>query len=193
MIPLELKQGAAALYHEVAARVWEILKAIYTHPEMLWVITPVVISMILISYYFGKYKKEELGWNTAFGNSIVMLFACVDLFRYLYGSELLGFNAYTMLVAVVMGEGVLLMLLNFLHALPKSFAFALSSGMTVNAILVFLIVIVYGQVQLDYITALAVTVLSLLIIILLKVMQFVEWPSADEEEDDNNPSAPSAA
>jgi len=188
-IPIEIQEGAIALYHEVVARIWVILKAVYTHPEMLWLITPVVISMVLISYYFGKYKKEELGWNTAFGNSIVMLFACVDLFRHLHGRELLGFNTYTMLVAVVMGEGVLLMLLNFLHALPKSFAFALSSGMTVNSILIFLVVIVYGQVQLDYITALAVTALSLLIILLLKIMQFIEWPSEDEEEEDNKSKA----
>lgn len=178
-----IKEGAGALYQEVLARIWFILKAVYTHPEMLWVITPVVISMILISYYFGKYKKEELGWNTAFGNSIILLFACVDLFRYLHNTDLLGFNRYTTLVAVVMGEGVLLMLLDFLHALPKSFAFALSSGMTVNSILIFLIVIVYGKVPLDFITALAVTVLSLLIIILLRIMQLIEWPGDDEEEE----------
>ncbi|HII14959.1 MAG TPA: hypothetical protein HA362_01490 [Nanoarchaeota archaeon] len=177
IIAASTKEGAMALYHEVAARAWEILKAVFRHPEMLWVIIPVIISMVLISYYFGKYKKEELGWNTAFGNGVVMLFACADLIRYLYAHGLLGWNNYTILVSVVLLEGLALTTLDFLHALPKSFAFALSSGMTVNAILIFLIVLVYGQIPLDYITAVAVTFLAAGIVILLRIMQFFELES----------------
>lgn len=178
------KSGALALYHEVLSRIWLVMKSIFIHPEMLWMIIPVGISMILISYYFGKYKKEELGWNTAFGNSVVMLFACVDLFRYLYNANLLGFNTYTMLVCVVLLEGFTLTLLDFLHAMPKSFAFALSSGMTVNTILIFLIIIVYGKIPMDYITALAVAVMALAIVLLLRVMQFFELPSEDDGKEE---------
>lgn len=171
------KEGATELYHEAAARAWEIAKALFKHPEMLWIIIPVVVSMIFISYYFGKYKKEELGWNTAFGNSVVLLFACMDLFRYLYGNQLLGWNNYTILVSVVLMEGIILTTLDFLHALPKSFAFALSSGMTVNTIVLFLILLVYGQIPLDHITALAVTAMALAIVALLRIMQFFELSS----------------
>ncbi len=180
LISESAKSGALELYHEVLSRIWHIVKSIYSYPEMLWVIAPVAISMLLISYYFGKYKKEELGWNTAFGNSVVMLFACVDLFRYLYNADLLGWNNYTMLVCVVLLEGFTLTFLDFLHAMPKSFAFALSSGMTVNTILIFLIIIIYGKIPLDYITAIAVTVMALLIVLLLRIMQIFELPSEDD-------------
>lgn len=179
-----ISNGASAVYHEVISRIWLIMKSIFAYPEMLWVIVPVAISMTLISYYFGKYKKEELGWNTAFGNSVVMLFACVDLFRYLYNQNLLGWNNYTMLVCVVLLEGFVLTFLDFLHAMPKSFAFALSSGMTVNTILIFLIVIIYGRIPLDYITAMAVAVMALVIILLLRIMQFFELPSEDDGKDE---------
>ena len=180
LITESAKNGASALYSEVLSRVWLIFKSVFKYPEMLWVIIPVAIAMILISYYFGKYKKEELGWNTAFGNSVVMLFACVDLFRYLYNEHLLGWNNYTMLVSVVLLEGFILTFLDFLHALPKSFAFALSSGMTVNTILIFLIIIVYGKIPLDYVTAIAVTVMALVIVLLLRIMQIFELPSEDD-------------
>lgn len=174
------KNGASALYSEVLSRIWLIAKSVFIQPEMLWVIIPVAISMILISYYFGKYKKEELGWNTAFGNSVVMIFTCASLYKYLYSASLLGFNSYTMLVSVVLLEGFVLTLLDFLHAMPKSFAFALSSGMTVNTILIFLVIIVFGKIPLDYITAMAVTVMALVIILLLRVMQIFELPSEDD-------------
>ncbi len=181
---LILERGASELYQEVLSRIWLVMKSVFIYPEMLWVIIPVAISMVLISYYFGKYKKEELGWNTAFGNSVVMLFACVDLFRYLYNENLLGWNNYTMLVSVVLLEGFTLTFLDFLHAMPKSFAFALSSGMTVNTILIFLIVIIYGKMPLDYITAIAVAVMALILVFLLRIMQFLELPSEDDGKEE---------
>ncbi|MFH1065422.1 MAG: hypothetical protein V1734_02875 [Nanoarchaeota archaeon] len=184
LITESVKNGAVALYHEVLSRIWFIVKSIYNQPEMLWVIVPVAISMLLISYYFGKYKKEELGWNTAFGNSVVMIFTCASLYRYLYNSNLLGWNIYTMLVSVVLLEGFVLTFLDFLHAMPKSFAFALSSGMTVNTILIFLVIIVFGKVPLDYITALAVTVMAFAIVLLLRIMQFFELPSEDDGKEE---------
>ncbi|MDI6737011.1 MAG: hypothetical protein QME12_00660 [Nanoarchaeota archaeon] len=176
--------SASALYHEALSRIWLIAKSVFIHPEMLWVIIPVAMSMLLISYYFGKYKKEELGWNTAFGNSVVMLFACFDLFRYLHNQGLLGWNNYTMLVSVVLLEGFTLTLLDFLHAMPKSFAFALSSGMTVNTILIFLAIIVYGKIPLDYITAIAVAFMAFIIVLLLRIMQFFELSSENDGKEE---------
>lgn len=184
LITESAKSGTLALYHEVLSRIWLVMKSIFIHPEMLWTIVPVALSMLLISYYFGKYKKEELGWNTAFGNSIVMIFTCTSLYKYLYSANLLGFNSYTMLVSVVLLEGFVLTLLDFLHAMPKSFAFALSSGMTVNTILIFLVIIVFGKVPLDYITAMAVAVMALVIVLLLRVMQFFELPSEDDGKEE---------
>lgn len=178
----DVKAIAISLYHDVLSRLGMILKAVFNHPEMLWILVPITLSMILISYYFGKYKKEELGWNTAFGNGVVLLFACVDLFRYLYNEHILGLNPYTLLVTVVLFEGVFLTLLDFLHALPKSFAFALSSGMTVNTISLCLILLVYGKIPLDYITAIAVAIMASVIVLLLRIMQLLEFEEDDADE-----------
>jgi len=176
-----LEENTTQIYHEVIKRMFELLKAPVKQPEMFWIIVPVIISMVLVAYYFGKYKQEELGWNTAFGNGVVMLFVCVDLLRYLSNNHLLGSNVQTYLVVAVLIESILLTILNFLHALPKSFAFGLSSGITVNCILLFLIVVIYSKIPLDYITAIAVAVLSLIIVVALRLMQILEWP-ADEED-----------
>lgn len=166
---------------QVLARAFDIIKAPINKPEMLWIIIPVALSTFLMTYYFGKYKKEELGWNTAFGNSIIMLFACLDLLRYLYDHNTLALNVQTILVIAVLLEGTILTLLNFLHALPKSFAFGISSGMTVNIILLSLIILVYSQLPLDQITAVAVVAISVVVIAILKIIQLLQW-GEDEEE-----------
>ena len=177
----------SGLLNDIIARVFDIIKAPLNKPDMLWIVSPVLISTFLMTYYFGKYKKEELGWNTAFGNSIVLLFSCLDLFRFLYNHHLLKLNVETVLVTAVLLEGIILTLLNFLHALPKSFAFSVSSGMTINIIVVSLIILIYSRLPLDYVTALAVIIISAVIILVLKFIQLLEWGDDEEVEEENAP------
>ncbi|MEK6921550.1 MAG: hypothetical protein AABX82_06710, partial [Nanoarchaeota archaeon] len=42
-------------------------------PNILWTILPLLGIAFFIELYFGRYKTEELGWNTAFGNTISLL------------------------------------------------------------------------------------------------------------------------
>jgi len=171
-----------SLSESVLERIFDIIKAPVRQPEMLWIIVPVLVSTILMTYYFGKYKKEELGWNTAFGNSIILFFACIDLLRYLFTNQLLGINVKTILVVAVLLEGIILTFLNFLHALPKSFAFGISSGMTVNILALSLIVLIYSQLPLDQITAIAIVIISVVVLVGLRILQALQWGEDEEEE-----------
>ncbi|MFH1638399.1 MAG: hypothetical protein ABIB71_08290 [Candidatus Woesearchaeota archaeon] len=165
------------------SRALEIIKAPMVNTEMFWILTPLVISMLLMSFYFGRYKKEELGWNTAFGNSIVLVFACIDLVRHTYNLGLLfQFNAQNALIAVLILEGLFLMLFNFFHLLPKSFAFGLSSGLTINVVVLFVIVLVYSKLPMDYITAIAAVLLAAVLVMIISIIQML-LPEASEEEE----------
>ena len=42
------------------------------------------VVTLIMTLYFGRHRDEELGWNTAFGNSLTLLFVSIDLFRYIY-------------------------------------------------------------------------------------------------------------
>lgn len=174
---------AKGITFESLYRAVEVLKAPFLKPEMFWILVPLIITMFLMSFYFGRYKKEELGWNTAFGNSIVLVFACLDLIRHTYNEGLLfQFNAQNVLIAVLILEGLFLMMFNFFHLLPKSFAFGLSSGMTINVVVLFVIVLVYSRLPLDYITAIACGVLAIVGVMLISIIQML-LPEANEEEE----------
>lgn len=167
------------------ARSLELLKTPFHTPDILWIITPLVISTIFIALYFGRYKKEELGWNTAFGNSIILLFATVDLVRLLYGRGiLLQFTVQNAIVGALVVESLLMMFLNFYHLLPKKFAFGLSSGITINVTLLLCMLVIYSGVPMDYITAISASLMALIIVGIITLMQDAELEADDDGEDE---------
>jgi hypothetical protein len=58
-------------------RFLEILSAPSVHQEMIWIVLPLLLIIVLMTVYFAKYKDEELGWNTALGNSFILIFVSI--------------------------------------------------------------------------------------------------------------------
>jgi len=150
-------------------------------PEMLWIVFPLLVSVFFMTLYFGRYKKEELGWNTAFGNSLALLFVAVDLFRQIAkdptGLDLISQGVLTsrILVPVVIGVfAAFLLLSNFFHILPKFFAFFISSGLPINMLAYVGIVVVYTGFAFDWMTVIAAFVLYVLLLILFGIIKFFE-------------------
>src|SRR3989344_6391980 len=70
--------------NEVIPRIIEIIEKPVLQKDILWIIAPLLITLLLIQVYFGRYKNEQIGWNTAFSNSISFLWVTTTLVRYLY-------------------------------------------------------------------------------------------------------------
>ncbi|MBD3304507.1 hypothetical protein GF343_05145 [Candidatus Woesearchaeota archaeon] len=105
---------------------WEIFIRPWQHAETLWIILPLIIVLVLIHVYFGRYPTEQIGWSTAFANSISLLWVCVLLIKFLF-SKYSFTEMYTVpsaieagiVVIILIASVLLLLLLNFYHALPK--------------------------------------------------------------------------
>ena len=69
-------------------RINYIIFAPFNFPDMIWVAAPLLISLIMIELYFGRYSSEELGWNSAISNSLVLIFVALDLFRKVFDKSL---------------------------------------------------------------------------------------------------------
>ncbi|MBW3014811.1 hypothetical protein KY330_00145 [Candidatus Woesearchaeota archaeon] len=173
------------------ANLWpRFLELVYVpvkHPETIWIITPLVVTLILMQFYFGRYSKEELGWNTAFGNSIVLLFISIDLFRHIYGQpgylDLFSFSTIIMktLVASLVGlTAVWMSFLNFFHVLPEKLAFILSSSLPNNLIAYVGIAVVYSDIVFDGTTLLAALMLFAGLWLIFTIVKLLE-PKATEK------------
>lgn len=162
-------------------RLVELLSAPAVNPQMIWIITPLIITLLLMTFYFGKYAKDELGWNTALGNSIVLLFVAIDLLRYVFNlttpGSILNYELHqisTIICIIVIVEALTLMFTSFFKALPKAITFFICAPLPVNLQAYLAISIVYTKITLDWYTLLAAITLFIILYLFIQLLQLAE-------------------
>ncbi len=178
----------------VLERSVNILEQPFLSTDMLWILLPLLATLFLIELYFGRYRRETLGWNSAVGNSLVLFFVAVNLFSYLYRSNLLIsvslIDPNMISIAVIKSiitffillESILLIVLNFFHLMPRNLAFGISSALMINFIGVIAIIHVYSDtLPFDIIAVLASLVIFIALTVAFKGLQLM-MPKASKEE-----------
>lgn len=160
--------------------------------SMLWILIPLLSTLFMMELYFGRYKKEQLGWNSAVSNSIVLFFVSFNLLGWLYQNNMLIFitkptnieiaTAKSFIAIIILFESFLLMVLNFFHAFRGKFAFELSSPLIMNYIGVISIIIIYSNIPLDYVTLISVIFIFILFALFFWILKFMvpTAPSKDK-------------
>jgi hypothetical protein len=165
------------LANQVYTRTIELILAPLNNMDMLWTAIPLFIATLFMILYFGRYKQEELGWNTAFGNTMVFLFVALGIIREMFNQgggsieSLFSSDLYTVLSLGLIATGFFLMFFTYFHLLPKRLAFFLFSAPPINVSVYVVMAIVYANVIPDWITVLAAVVLLFVILVLGKVLQ----------------------
>lgn len=177
-----LESIAGYLQHnagEIAVRFFDLLSQPFRHGDMVWIIIPVILTIIVMECYYSRHSKEETGWNTATANSLVLIFISMDLFRFLSIRGELSFlqpNSYafaaSLLVLIVLLEGIFMFVMDFSHLWPKFIAFHFTSHLTVNLIAYTSIVLIYGGVPINLATIVAAIIFFIIINILVFVLRF---------------------
>ncbi len=143
-----------------------------THqPEMLWIVLPLLLIIVLMTVYFAKYRDEELGWNTALGNSFILIFVSVDLFRTIFSDG--RFMGAIILASILLLEGIVLLFVNFTHFLPKKIAYFLSAPLPINLTAYVFISIIYSKVAVDVYTIISALLLFALLLGLFLGIGFI--------------------
>ncbi len=160
---------------QIAERAKEIMLAPANDPIMLWELVPLVFTLIIIELYFGRYKQEKLGWNSAVSNSLVLIFVGSNLLHFLYLEGRLEFLDYkTFIPLVLMSFGILMATLDFFHLLPVHVAFGISSVLPVNFSAFIGIILVHTCIPFDIVTFYASIALFILLAVIFMVIHFCE-------------------
>jgi len=172
----------------VLYRFAQLIAAPFVNPNVLWFSLPLIISLIVIELYFGKYKKEELGWNTAVMNAMVMVFTSLALFQFVFNlhkSFLQTLTSEKFLIALfVFFLGIGLFLLDFFHRLPKKIAFRISAHLPVNLTAYTALIIIYNDIPLDFMTIIALVILMAVFALMfyfVKLIEIEERETSDEK------------
>lgn len=158
---------------------WELLTAPYYYPDMIWMVIPLVTTLLVMQLYFGRYSKEEMGWNTAVGNTLVLFFISLDLLRNVYNippADLINFFYYPVKTTVAMLVGVealTLFFADFFRFLPKRLAFFISSPLPVNLTAYVAITLVYSHLTFDRYLLLAALLLFAILFVIIHVLQYI--------------------
>ena len=179
-------------------RLARLFAAPFEHPQMIYIITPMLITLVLMEFYFGRYDKEELGWNTAVGHALVLIFVSVDLIKTIYPNmaplsllskawfNITNFSTQsgealsTLITAAIFTLGILLLISDFFHWLPKKLAFFLSGTLQINLVAYLGIVIVYthntgtNPMPLDWYTLLAAFLVFIVLWIFFGIIHLLE-------------------
>lgn len=184
-MPMAEDLSALAL---ISDRFMELVSAPLVNQDILWFAFPLGIATLFMTLYFGKYRYEELGWNTAFGNTMVFLFVAIDLIRKMYYAtpeggfgNLFTNPLYFSITGILVIVALLFMLITYYHLLPKSWAFFIFSNPPVNVSLYVVMTIVYTNVAADWITGAAGLLLFLVLSVILRGVQWLEQMSGREE------------
>lgn len=175
--------------NDVLARLVQLVEAPLSEPRMLWSVVPLILATFFMTLYFGKHKREELGWNTAFGNTMVFLFMAISIIREMYYSDGAGSwnnvfsNEFYLLTSIALAAAAaVLMLVTYYHVLPKRVAFFLFSAPPINVSVYVIMTIIYTGVPADHITLVAAITLFLVIYFILKMIQFFEYGASEPKK-----------
>jgi len=177
---------------KIIPRFLELVTAPYEHTELLWITIPLIIALVLMDIYFGRYKKEELGWNTAVGNTLALVFVAMDLFRQVWQrlaepslwNLFIGHFKDTLVILILALGSLWLFIANFFHVLPKKMAFLISSSLPTTVFAYLGIVLIYTDIPLDKYTLLAGLVLFAFLLFVLKLIQFfVPWYISEKDKE----------
>jgi hypothetical protein len=132
-------------------RFFQILYAPFNYPEMFWISLPLIITLILVELYLGRYKDEELNWSSLLTNSLVFVFVGLDLLRKLTTEDVIryNYNIKLLLAVIILVVGVLLVFTNYFHSISPVVSKIFSSFLFVNAGAYLVIIAVYGNYSLD--------------------------------------------
>ncbi|MFH1668572.1 MAG: hypothetical protein ABIA62_01460 [Candidatus Woesearchaeota archaeon] len=174
------------------SRIHDLLLAPFEHPDMLWTLWPMIIALVLMQLYFGRNKEESLGWNTAFGNSVALIFISGSLLRGLFiisgeatlsdfvDSVLLFQDIKIFVIAFLLLYGVVLSMTSFFHWLPERLAFFIMNGLSINVTAYVGIVLVNSDnIALDWTTVFAGLAIFVGVYIVAMVVRYFV-PASDQ-------------
>lgn len=163
----------------ILSHVWQILREPWLQRESLWMVLPLIIILIFIHIYFGRYRSEELGWNSAFGNTVSLLWISVILYKFLFdnytfkelisGGQLGKFIIVTLLTVWVLT----LFTFNFFHIIPKKISFIISSAGSVYILAYIVISFIVGNFMFNLEFALSSLIVFLLLLGMIQLIKHV--------------------
>ncbi|RMF55969.1 hypothetical protein D6745_00600 [Candidatus Woesearchaeota archaeon] len=162
------------MFEIIFPRMVELLQVPLSNPITLWEIIPLFITMFVMELYFARNRDEELGWNTALGNSMVLIFVGASILRYQSITGVLTISSLkTVIPILLIFFSFILAFFDFFHMIPQFIAFRISSKLPLNYLAYLVVVYSYTEIPFDNITIFAAIIMFFLILIFFLLVKHI--------------------
>ena len=162
------------MFEIVFPRIIELLQVPLSKPFTLWEIVPLFVTMFITELYFARNQDEELGWNTALGNSMVLMFVGASILRYQAITGVLTISSLKTVVPILLiFFSFILAFLDFFHMIPQFIAFKLSSKLPLNYLAYLVVVYAYTTIPFNSITIIAAVALFVMLMVFFLLVKHI--------------------
>lgn len=159
-----------------------IIKAPWKDLSIWWLLVPVLLLWFLLEFYFGKYKKEKLGWNTSLANGTSLTWVSMESMRYLFSIKADNFWWRFLLIMIVMIYGFFIIYLAFTHKFKGTITYKLASPTPIYFLSAVVILWSHGLLEFTRWILLDLIIIFIFVIFLFMLIRhFI--PEAEEESD----------
>lgn len=118
------------------ANIWENVlsgfKEIFLAPtrdlSILWLLIPIFLFWFTLEIYFGRYKEEKLGWNSALGYGLSMFWIVIISFRTLFANNFELFSIDKLLFVIFIAlYSCFIIFVSFTHRMKAKIFFLFTS------------------------------------------------------------------
>jgi len=118
------------------ANIWtnilEGFREIFSSPlrdlSILWLLIPIILFWLFMEVYFGRYKEEKLGWNSALGYGLSMFWIVVMSFKTMFENSFELFSIDKIIFVIfVAAYSVFIIFVSFTHRMKAKIFFLFTS------------------------------------------------------------------
>ena len=161
----------------------EISKSFIHDLSIWWVLAPVFLIWIIVELYFGIYKKEALGWNTALANGITLMWICVDSLRHTFSTEVSHFWLRFIVTLGFLLFGLFLIYVCFKHRFSERFTFHIASPNLIFFLALSVVLFTYGELSLSWYIILDLIIIFIFIVLIITLIKRL-IPQSQKEIDE---------
>ena len=159
----------------------EIFSAPLRDLSILWFLTPLVLFWLILEIYFGRYKSEKLGWNTALGYGLSMFWIVIISFKTMFENNFELFSISKLLFVIfVAAYSIFIISISFTHRLKEKIFFLFTSPTIVYYLFGVTLLLIDDLLKINFWVFIDLIILYIIILILEIILKKIV-PAASED------------
>lgn len=171
-----------AFFNEMLKGFGQIFSAPYRNLEALWLLIPLLLMWIVLEIYFARFKKEELGWNTALANGITLGWITLEGMRSLFAEQPAEFWLRFTANIIIISYAFMIIYFSFTHKISSKWDFVIASPTPVYFLGIFSVLWGFGILEITRYVLLDLVILFIVVLIIIKIFRhFIKAAKVEEE------------